>query len=356
MIRTALTDLLGIDHPVCSAGMARVAQAELVVAVSKAGGLGCLGGVSYLPDELRTEIEKIKAGTDRPYAVNLLLPDSLTTEDQAQWAPVRELWASLTDAERTKLAGVEALLTPGAVAKQVEVVLAARPDVVVLTFATPDWFIAECRSRGIKVAALVGSVGKAREASSAGVDLIVAQGSEAGGHTGYASTMTLVPAVIDEVDQPVLAAGGIADGRGLAAALALGAAGVWVGTRFIASPEAYGHDAFKKRVLHGTFKDTTITHAYSGKRMRAFANDWTTRWAAGAERPEAFPGQYAVAGTRVETGYQDGDLQFGMMPAGQAIQLVHELRPAGEIVTGMVDEAEEILGRLAGRVERGPHA
>jgi enoyl-[acyl-carrier protein] reductase II len=147
----------------------------------------------------------------------------------------------------------------------------------------------------------------------------------------------------------VLAAGGVADGRGLAAALALGAAGVWVGTRFIASPEAYGHDAFKRRVLAGTFKDTTITFSYSGKRMRAFANDWTAQWDSADAKPAGFPGQYAVAGTRVETGYQDGDLRFGMMPVGQTAQLVHEIRPAGEIVTSMVAEAAEILNRLAAR-------
>jgi enoyl-[acyl-carrier protein] reductase II len=327
--------------------MARVAQADLVTAVSDAGGLGCLGGVSFMPDALRVEIDKIKAGTDRPFAVNLLLPDSLTTEDEQQWGPVRELWSSLPDTDRRKLAGVEALLTPGAVAGQVEVVFEARPDVVVLTFATPDWFISRCKELGIKVMALVGSVGKAQEASRAGVDIIVAQGSEAGGHTGYASTMTLVPAVIDVVDQPVLAAGGIADGRGLAASLALGAAGVWVGTRFIASPEAFGHEAFKQRVLGGTFKDTTITYSYSGKRMRAFSNEWTSEWETGEQTPAGFPGQYAVAGTRVETGYLDGDLEFGMMPVGQTTQLVHEVLPAGEIVTSMATQAERILDGLS---------
>lgn len=343
MIKTNLTESLGIQHPICSAGMARVAQADLVTAVSNAGGMGCLGGVSFMPDDLRTEIEKIKAGTEKPYAVNLLLPDALTTEDEKQWAPVRELWQSLSDADRTKLAGVEALLTPGAVADQVQIVLDAAPAAIVLTFATPDWFINECKDRGIKVFSLVGSVGKAKEASEAGVDFIVAQGSEAGGHTGYASTMTLVPAVIDEVDQPVLAAGGIADGRGLAASLALGAAGVWVGTRFIASPEGYGHDVFKNRVVNGTFKDSTITYSYSGKRMRAFQNKWTSEWENSAKQPAGFPAQYAVAGTRVETGYQDGDMEFGMMPVGQTMQLVHEILPAGEIVTNMANEAERIL-------------
>jgi NAD(P)H-dependent flavin oxidoreductase YrpB (nitropropane dioxygenase family) len=349
MIRTALTDALAVDHPVCSAGMARVAQADLVTAVSNAGGLGCLGGASFLPDDLRAEISKINAGTDRPFAVNLLLPESLTTDDAEQWVPVRKLWDSLPDGDRHKLAGIEALLTPGAVAQQVEIVLDARPAAVVLTFATPRWFIDECKARGITVMALVGSVGKAREAEAAGVEIIVAQGTEAGGHTGYASTMTLVPAAIDVVSTPVLAAGGIADGRGLAASLALGAAGVWMGTRFIATPEAWGHDIFKKRVLEGTFKDTTITYSYSGKRMRAFANDWTEQWASGERQASGFPGQYAVAGTRVETGYLDGDLDEGMMPVGQTTQLVHEIRPAGEVVTSMVAEAEAILARLAPR-------
>lgn len=346
MIRTALTEALGIQHPICSAGMARVAQAELVTAVSNAGGLGCLGGVSFMPDDLRSEIAKIKAGTDKPYAVNLLLPDALTTDDEGQWAPVRELWQSLSGGEREKLAGVEALLTPGAVADQVQIVLDAAPAVVVLTFATPEWFIKECKDRGITVFSLVGSVGKAKEASDAGVDFVVAQGTEAGGHTGYASTMTLIPAVIDVVDKPVLAAGGIADGRGLAASLALGAAGVWVGTRFIASPEAYGHDNFKNRVVGGSFKDSTITYSYSGKRMRAFENKWTSEWEAAQKKPAGFPGQYAVAGTRVETGYQDGDMEFGMMPVGQTMQLVHEILPAGQIVENMAAEAQTILRGL----------
>ncbi|MDQ0664614.1 NAD(P)H-dependent flavin oxidoreductase YrpB (nitropropane dioxygenase family) [Arthrobacter ulcerisalmonis] len=346
MIRTALTEAMGIQYPICSAGMARVAQAELVTAVSNAGGLGCLGGVSFMPDNLRSEIAKIKAGTDKPYAVNLLLPDALTTDDEGQWAPVRELWQSLSGDDREKLAGVEALLTPGAVADQVQIVLDAAPAAVVLTFATPEWFIKECKDRGITVFSLVGSVGKAKEANDAGVDFIVAQGTEAGGHTGYASTMTLVPAVIDVVDKPVLAAGGIADGRGLAASLALGAAGVWVGTRFIASPEAYGHDNFKNRVVEGSFKDSTITYSYSGKRMRAFENKWTSEWETTQKKPAGFPGQYAVAGTRVETGYQDGDMEFGMMPVGQTMQLVHEILPAGQIVENMAVEAQTILKGL----------
>ena len=352
MISTPLTQAMGIRHPVVSAGMARVSQAELVIAVSKAGGMGCLGGVSFMPNQLRHEIAKITSATDQPYAVNLLLPDSLTTDDESEWAPVRKLWDSLAESDRERLAGVEPLLTPGAVAKQVEVVLDAAPDAIVLTFGTPAWLIDECRDRGIKVFSLVGSIGKAVEANAAGVDFIVAQGSEGGGHTGYASTLTLVPGVIDAVDCPVLAAGGIADGRGLAAALTLGAAGAWVGTRFIASDESYGHANFKNRVVDGSLNQTTLSRAYTGKPLRTFRNAWTEEWENRQDAIKGFPEQYAVAGTRVETGYQDGDTDYGMMPAGQAVQLIDAVLPAGVIVESMVDQAENILRALNASLNR----
>jgi enoyl-[acyl-carrier protein] reductase II len=128
--------------------------------------------------------------------------------------------------------------------------------------------------------------------------------------------------------------------------LALGAAGVWVGTRFIATEESYGHQAFKQRVVDGHSRDTTLTRAYTGKRLRAFRNRWTADWERRTSEIQAFPAQYAVAGTRVETGYQDGDLDWGMMPAGQGIETIHEILPAGEVVRRMVDQAETIISRL----------
>jgi enoyl-[acyl-carrier protein] reductase II len=347
VITSELTRLLQIEHPVLSAGMARVAQADLVVAVSEAGGMGCLGGVSFMPDALRAEIRDIRSRTAKAYAVNLLLPESLTTEDEATWAPVRELWDAMSPQERSKLTGVQALLTPGAVKGQVEVVLDEAPPVVVLTFATPSWFIHAARDRGILVGAMVGSIGAAQRAAASGIDFLIAQGSEGGGHTGHVATMALTPAVVDVVDIPVAAAGGITDGRGLAAALALGAQAVWVGSRFIATPEAFGHDAFKQRVLAGHSRDTVLTKSYTGKPLRAFRNEWTTKWESDPSAVRGFPGQYAVAGERVETGYQDGDADWGMMPIGQGVENIHELSPAGDVVTSMVAEAEEIIGRLA---------
>jgi NAD(P)H-dependent flavin oxidoreductase YrpB (nitropropane dioxygenase family) len=347
MLRTALTDGLGIEHPILGAGMARVSQADLVVAVSEAGGMGCLGGVSYMPDALRAEIREIHARTDKPFAVDLVVPEMLLGDEQEEWQPVRELWERLSPADRVKLKGVEAMLTPGAVQGQIEVILEERPPVLALTFNVPKYIVDACHERGIRVIALTGSVGRSVAAEDAGVDFLVAQGTEGGGHTGYVGTMALLPAVADAVSIPVIAAGGIVDGRGLAAALCLGAAGVWCGTRFIASDEAYGHDAYKHRILEAGAKDTVLSQAYTGKNLRTLGNEWTARWATGEHELVGFPGQYAAAGVRVESAYQDGELREGMMPAGQGVGLVRTIMPAGEIVREMVADAERVLGALA---------
>ncbi len=347
-MRTALTERFGITHPIMSAGMARVAQAPLVAAVSEAGGMGCLGGVSYFADALRDEIKTIRRATSSPFAVNLLVPPSLVDDDSASWEPVRQRWQALSPADRDKLRGVEPMLTAGAIGHQVEVVLHERPAAVVLTFDVPEWFVTACHERDIQVMALVGSVSRALQADRAGADFIVAQGTEGGGHTGHVSTMVLLPAVVDAVKPPVLAAGGIVDGRGLAAARCFGAHGAWMGTRFVASAEAYGHIAYKQRVVEAASRDTVVSRAYTGKPLRTLQNVWTREWTDRTDEIQPFPAQYAVAGVRVETGYQDGDLEYGMMPAGQAVEVIHDIAPAGDLVRSIVAEAERILARSAG--------
>jgi enoyl-[acyl-carrier protein] reductase II len=346
-VRTAFTELFGIEHPIASAGMARVAQSPLVAAVSEAGGLGCLGGVSFLPNALRDEIRAIRRATRRPFAVNLLVPPTLVDPDYRGWAGVEERWQALPPADRERLRGVEAMLTAGAVQGQVEVVLDERPAVVVLTFDVPGWFIEACHEHEIRVMALVGSVARAEQAAAAGVDLVVAQGTEGGGHTGHVGTMALLPGVVDAVDVPVLAAGGIIDGRGLAAARCLGASGAWMGTRFIASAEAYGHPAYKQRVVDATSRDTILTRSYTGKPLRTLENAWTREWADRTDEIQPFPAQYAVAGVRVETGYQDGDVDEGMMPAGQGVQQLRRIQSADDIVREVVAEAEAVLRALS---------
>jgi enoyl-[acyl-carrier protein] reductase II len=348
MLETRVTKGLGIEHPVLSAGMARVAQGDLVAAVSEAGGMGCLGGVSYMPDELRNEIRSIRQKTNKPFAVDLVVPEVLLADEASgAWKPVRDVWDRLTPAQRNKLKGVEAMLTPGAVQGQIDVIMEERPPVLVLTFNVPKYIVDACHERGMQTMALCGSVGRAVAAEHAGVDYIVAQGAEGGGHTGYVGTLALIPAVIEAVKRPVIAAGGIVDGRGLAAALCLGAEAVWCGTRFIASEEAYGHTAYKNRVLAAQAKDTTLTKSYTGKNLRTLRNEWTERWEEKDDELTGFPTQYAIAAERVETGYQDGDLKEGLMPAGQGVGLVNKLMPAAEIVHEMVRDADAILRRLS---------
>lgn len=341
-MNTRVTRSLGMLHPVFCAGMARVSQAALVAAVSEAGGMGCLGGVSFMPEALRAEIRAIRSRTDRPFAVNLLTSGLAGDVASPDWSATVAAWEGLTPMQRAKLKGVEPLLTPGAAEGQLAVVIEEAPAVVVLTFGAPPDLVRSLQERAIKVMALCGSVGGAVRAADAGVDFIVAQGAEGGGHTGHVGTLALVPAVVEAVTVPVIAAGGIVDGRGLAAALCLGAEAAWCGTRFIASLEAFGHENYKRRVLAAAARDTTLTKSYSGKPMRAFRNRWTERREG---EPAAFPAQYAIAAERVETGYQDGDLEEGMMPVGQGVGLVHEILPAGEIVRSMSEQAAAILRR-----------
>lgn len=345
MLRTLITDEFGLSYPILSAGMARVSQAALTAAVSMAGGLGCLGGISFMPDNLRAEIRSIRARTDRPFAVDLVVPEDMLASKQSDiWSPVLEETRKLSAAQRDKMyKGIEPLLTPNAVLGQIEVVLEEKPPILALTFNVPKYIVDAAHARGMKVLALCGTVRRAREAEAAGVDYVVAQGAEGGGHTGYIGTLGLIPAVVDAVKIPVIAAGGITDGRGLAAALCLGAEAVWCGTRFIASDEAYGHAQYKKRILASQASDTRLTKSYTGKNLRTLRNEWTERWDEGTHEVKPFPAQYAIAAERTETGYQDGEIKEGMMPAGQGVGLVHKIMPAAEILREMADEAERIL-------------
>ena len=237
-MRTRLTELLGIEHPVMLAGMGGVSYAPLVAAVSEAGGFGCLGASTMSAAQMVAEMAAVREATGRPFGVDLLTA------------------------------------MPGDLAGQVEMVIEGGASVFVAGLGVPAAVVELCHRHGVLVVNMCGKVDHARRALDAGCDLVVAQGTEAGGHTGQVATMPLVPLVVDAVgaEIPVVAAGGIFDGRGLAAALALGADGVWVGTRFIATPEARGLPGYKDRLLVTAEDGTTISRAFSGKTMRVLRN------------------------------------------------------------------------------------
>jgi enoyl-[acyl-carrier protein] reductase II len=317
-LRTRLTEALGIEHPVMLAGMGGVSYHRLTSAVSAAGGFGCLGASVMANDQMVSEIRSVRAATDRPFGVDLLTA------------------------------------MPGDMLKQVEQLIEEGASVFVAGLGVPAAAIELCHSHGVLVANMCGKVVHARKAVDAGCDLVIAQGTEGGGHTGQVATFPLVPLIVDAVgdEVPVVAAGGIFDGRGLAAALALGADGVWLGTRFIATPEAQGVQGFKEALVRSAEDGTVISRAYSGKTMRVIRNGYTDDWDARASEIERFPmqairsiddGVFHLGGDESTEGI---DPTRECYPAGQAVGGISEITPAGDIVRSIVDEAERILGRL----------
>ncbi|MDE3094878.1 MAG: nitronate monooxygenase [Chloroflexota bacterium] len=313
MIRTPITELLGIEHPIIQAGMGSVAGSELAAAVCNAGGLGVLGAAFWPPDQLRSEIRRVKSLTDKPYAVDLLV---------AEGAP-----------------GMEELL---------KVIFDEQVPVFISGLGSPGAVVSEMHRRGMKVLAMVGTVRHARRCVDAGVDAVVAQGTEAGGHTGRVATFPLVPAVVDAVRPvPVAAAGGIADGRGLVAALALGASAAVVGTRFVATREAHGHEAYKQRIVAASEEDTVVTKVYTGKSCRVIPNGYIDGWAGREGEVERFPAQLLKNWAHMEAAIEGGDTDTGIMPAGQISGVVRSVESAGDIVRRMMAEAEAIITGLA---------
>lgn len=325
MISTRFTRMLDLRHPVVLAGLGGVGRAELAAAVSNAGGLGMLGMIRMSPDFIREQIRKTRALTNRPFGVNLVPP----------CAPA-----------------------PGGPEGQFEVCLEERVPVLSLFWCDAAPFVKRCRAAGIVVILQVGSAEEARNAATADVDVIVAQGVEAGGHVrGQVGLLPLLPTVVEAVaPTPVLAAGGIVSGRGLAAALSLGAAGVVVGTRFVASAESEAHPDYKKRLLEACEEDTVISEASRVEwpphaPYRLIRNALTD----GASPPSAPIARVRRGEQTVElplftsappTIHTDGQTELMANYAGQGVGLIRQILPAAAIVEQMVVEAEDTIRGL----------
>jgi enoyl-[acyl-carrier protein] reductase II len=311
--------LLGIEHPVMLAGMGGVSYAALAAAVSEAGGFGCLGASTMGDQQMVAEMAAVRSVTGKPFGVDLLTA------------------------------------MPGGLAAQVQLIIEAGATAFVAGLGVPSEVVAQCHANDVLVVSMCGKVEHAVRAVDAGCDLVVAQGTEAGGHTGQVASLPLIPQIVDAVGDrvPVVAAGGIFDGRGLAAALALGADGIWVGTRFIATPEARGVLGYKERLLASREDETTVSRAYSGKTMRVVRNRYTDHFDTHPDEIKKFPEQLGLA-------YSSGVMHLGgdsftegvdvdreCYPAGQGVGAIHELIPAGELVRRFVTEAAAVLERLS---------
>ena len=317
-MRTRFCELVGVEHPVALGGMAGVAAQRLVAAVSNAGGLGTLGCANQPPDWITTAARAVREGTERPFALNLLL----------------------------------FLADEGAI----RAVLDARPPVFSTSWPRADHdlraLFARAHDAGSKVMHMASTVSEARRAAEAGADVVVAQGSEGGGHVGLIGSIVLVPMVVRAVAPvPVLAAGGIATGEGLAAALALGAEGVLLGTRFLATEESPLPAAFQRAILASDGHDTLLTEipdvargrVWPGAFSRVARNRFVERWAGREGELRARQGE-AAAG--LQRAVAEGNAEEAALFMGQDAGLIDSIEPAGEIVRKIVREAEEILGRL----------
>lgn len=350
--RQALIDLLGIEHPIIQAPMAGASTAALAAAVSNVGALGGFGGTDSAPDELREVIRAIRRKTGNPFIINLYL------DRTEPYVSVAEREAALKSA----LAPLHAELNAGKVPdpidllgkfdSQIAVVVEERVPVLSSHFGAPDASVMRAlKANGTRVLATATTVGEARQLASAGVDAIIAQGSEAGGHRGtFAApagqaeigTMALVPQIVDAVSVPVIAAGGIMDGRGIAAALMLGASGVQMGTAFVPCPETAVNPAYVRRLLAAAPGDALLTDVVSGRPARLLRNRLVDLLEQNRAHRLAFPEQHSMTRNLRKVASATDNAEFLPMFAGQGVTLTRAM-PAAELVGSLVAEAQTLL-------------
>ena len=307
MLKSRVCELLGIKYPIFQGGMAWISESSLASAVSNAGGLGIISCVNADSEIIRKEIRKCKALTDKPFAVNIMLK-----------APNAAEIAQMVIDE-----GVPVVTTgAGSPAKYMDAWLAA----------------------GIKVIPVLAAASIASRMERLGAVAVVAEGGESGGHIGEMNTMALIPNVVDAVSIPVIAAGGIGDGRGIAAAFMLGAEGVQCGTRFLGSTECIIHQIYKEKLLAASETDTIVTGKTFGHPVRALKSPFTKKFASMERDPQVTPEQILEYGSgSLRKAVQNGDETYGSFMAGQSVGLIKEIKPAAEIIQEMVSDAESLL-------------
>jgi len=309
MLHTPICELFGIEHPIILAGMGGVSMAPLVAAVSNAGGLGVMGAANLSPDDLRAEIRRTRALTLKPFAVDLLAP------------------------------------LPQMIVPYLPVLYEEEVRLFVAGLAVPEKHVPAMKAHGMRIMVMCGKVKHAVRAEAAGADVVAAQGTEAGGHTGEIGTLALVPQVVDAVKIPVVAAGGIVDGRGVVAALALGAQGAVIGTRFIATPEATAARQYREALVRAEQDETIRTRAYSGKPLRALRNPYIAEQESDPSRMRPFPEQLMLSAQRNVMAYwnPEADPERTCFPAGQGVGGFHDIEPAGDVLRGIVAQADAVL-------------
>lgn len=308
-MKTRITELLGCEYPLIQGGMAWVAEHTLAAAVSNAGGIGLIAGGSAPIDYLRDQIRKCKEKTDKPFGVNIMMM-SPNADDLAQLCIDEKV----------------AVITTGA--------------------GNPAKYIPAWKEAGIKVIPVIPSVALAKRMERAGADAVVAEGTESGGHIGENTTMCLVPQVVDALEIPVIAAGGIADGRGVAASFMLGAEGVQIGTRFLASEECQIHDTFKELVVKAKDTDSVVTGRYTGHPCRNIKTKFSKKLANGEKDGSLTPDEFEeLTLGSLRKAVQDGNLDEGSFLCGAIAGMINDIKPCDAIIKEIMEQAEKLLNR-----------
>ena len=309
MFKTSICEILGIEYPILQGGMAWVATAELAAAVSNAGGLGIIGAGNAPGSYVRDEIRKVKELTDKPFGVNIMLLSPFVDE-------------------------------------VIDIVYEEKVPVITTGAGNPGKYIARFKNIGTKVIPVVPAVALAKKMEQEGVDAVIAEGTESGGHVGELTTMALLPQVIDAVKIPVIAAGGIADGRGLVSALALGAQGVQMGTIFVCASECTAHENYKKAIIKAGDRGTVVTGKATGHPVRILKNKLAREFEK-LEKASAAVEEYEKLGVgRLRAAVVEGDADYGSVMAGQIAGLVKEIKPAKDIIEGIMNEANEVISLI----------
>ncbi|MEG1803356.1 MAG: enoyl-[acyl-carrier-protein] reductase FabK [Lachnospiraceae bacterium] len=305
-MKTAITKLLNIEYPILQGGMAWAAESNLAAAVSKAGGLGIIGAATAPPEVVRNQIRQVKESTEKPFGVNIML------------------------------------LSPNA-QEVARIVIEEKVPVVTTGAGNPSQFIKEWKEAGIKVIPVVASVALAKLMERTGADAVIAEGMESGGHIGAATTMALVPQVADAVKIPVIAAGGIADGRGLCAALMLGAEAVQMGTRFVATKECICHEKYKERVVAAKDIDTVVTGQSAGHPIRSLRNQMTKEYLSKEKAGTSFQELEEMTVGSLRNAVIDGDVKNGTVMAGQIAGMIQEVLSCEQVIQTIMEQADHLM-------------
>lgn len=309
MFNTRLCELLNIKYPIVQGGMAWAATHELAQAVSEAGGLGIIAAGNAPKEVIREEIKKLRENTDKPFGVNIMLMSPFADDIM-------------------------------------DLVCEEKAPVVTTGAGNPGKYINKLKGKGIKVIPVVPTVALARRLEREGADALIVEGTEAGGHIGELTTMALVPQISNAVNIPVIAAGGIADGRGFLAALSLGAEGVQVGTRFVCSTECIAHDNYKKKIIKAKDRDAIVTGRSTGYPVRVLKNKFTKEYLKLEEKGLPFEELEKLGAGRLRTAVIEGDMDNGSVMAGQVAGIISDVKSCEDIILNIIGEAEIGLDRL----------